>query len=59
MIKKYPKSSRAPGAYLKQGISFSKLNQGAAAKARMQELIKKFPNSPDAARAKSFLKTNK
>ncbi|WP_298032046.1 tol-pal system protein YbgF [uncultured Desulfovibrio sp.] len=59
VIKKYSKSSHAPGAYLKQGISFSKLNQGAAAKARMQELIKMFPNSPEAARAKSFLKTNK
>ncbi len=58
VIKKHSTSSRAPGAYLKQGISFSKLNQGAAAKARMQELIKKFPNSPEAARAKSFLKTN-
>ncbi|WP_288908371.1 tetratricopeptide repeat protein, partial [uncultured Desulfovibrio sp.] len=59
VIKKYPKSSSAPGAYLKQGISFSKLNQGAAAKARMQELIKKSPSSPEAARAKTFLKTNK
>ena len=59
MIKQYPKSSSAPGAYLKQGISFSKLNQGAAARARMQELITRFPNSPEAARAKSFLKTNK
>lgn len=28
VIKKFPKSTRAPGAYLKQGISFSKLNQG-------------------------------
>lgn len=35
VIKKYPKSTRTPGAYLKQGISFSKINQGAAAKARM------------------------
>lgn len=59
VITKYGKSSRAPGAYLKQGICFSKLKQTAAAKARMQELIKKFPNSPEAARAKTFLKTNK
>ena len=59
VINKYSKSSRTPGAYLKQGICFSKLKQSAAAKARLQELIKKYPNSPEAARAKSFLKTNK
>lgn len=59
VINKYSKSSRTPGAYLKQGICFSKLKQPAAAKARLQELIKKYPNSPEAARAKSFLKTNK
>ena len=44
---------------LKQSICFSKMNQKAAAKARMNELIKKYPNSPEAARAKNFLKTNK
>lgn len=59
VITKYGKSSRAPGAYLKQGICFSKMKQAPAAKARMQELIKKYPNSPEAARAKNFLKTNK
>ena len=59
MIKQYPKSSSAPGAYLKQGICFSKINQTAAAKARMQEVISKYPNTPEAARAKSFLKTNR
>ena len=58
VIKKYPKSSSAPGAYLKQGISFSKLKQKEAAKARLQELINKFPKSPEAARARNFLKTN-
>lgn len=59
VIKKYPKSDSAPGAYLKQAICFSKMNQGAAAQARMREIISKFPNSPEAARAKTFLKTNK
>ena len=33
--------------------------QKAAAKARMNELNKKYPTSPEAARAKNFLKTNK
>ena len=59
VITKFSKSNRTPGAYLKQGICFSKMNQKAAAKARMNELIKKYPNSPEAARAKNFLKTNK
>ena len=59
VIKNYPKSSSAPGAYLKQAICFSKMKQPAAAKARMQEIISKFPASPEAARAKAFLKTNK
>lgn len=59
VIKKYPKSSVAPGAYLKQAICFGKMDQKAAARARMQEIISKFPNSPEAARAKSFLKSNK
>ncbi|MDR1658812.1 MAG: hypothetical protein LBR94_00530 [Desulfovibrio sp.] len=44
---------------MKQGICFSKLNQKAAANARMQELVKKYPKSPEAARAKAFLRTNK
>ena len=59
VIKKYPASSSVPGAYLKQGICFSKLNQKAAATARLQDLIKKYPKSPEAARAKSFLRANK
>lgn len=59
VIKSYPKSSSAPGAYLKQAICFSKMKQPDAAKARMREIISKFPNSPEAARAKTFLKTNK
>ncbi|MCR4665995.1 MAG: tol-pal system protein YbgF [Desulfovibrio sp.] len=58
VITKYPKSSRTPGSYLKQAICFSKSGQKDAAKARMNELIKKFPGSPEAARAKNFLKTN-
>lgn len=59
VITKYPKSSVAPAAYLKQGIAFSKLNNQEAAKTRLRELINKYPNSPEAARARTFLKTNK
>ncbi len=59
VITGYPRSSRAPAAYMKQAVSFSKLGQKAAATARMQELMKKYPTSPEAQRAKSFLQTNK
>ncbi len=59
VITSYPRSTRAPAAYLKQAICFSKLGQKAAATARMQELMKKYPTSAEAARAKSFLQTNK
>ena len=59
VITKFPKSAKVPAAYLKQGISFSKVGQKAAAQARLNELIKKYPRSAEAQRAKSFLKTNK
>ncbi len=59
VITQYSKSPSVPGAYLKQGICFSKLGQKAAATARLQELIKKYPTSAEAARAKTFLQTNK
>ncbi len=59
VITGFPRSTRAPAAYLKQAICFSKLGQKAAATARMQELMKKYPTSAEAARAKSFLQTNK
>lgn len=59
VITKFPKSAKVPAAYLKQGISFSKVGQKAAAQARLNELIKKYPRSGEAARAKTFLKTNK
>lgn len=59
VITKFSKSSKVPAAYLKQGISFSKVGQKAAAQARLNELIKKYPRSAEATRAKTFLKTNK
>ncbi len=59
VITKYSRSPRAASAYYKQAISFSKLGQKAAAVARMQELMKKYPTSAEASRAKAFLATNK
>ena len=54
VITKHATSPRAPGAYLKQALAFSKLGQKDAADARLKELIRKFPNSPEAARAKQI-----
>ena len=54
VITKYGSNQRAPAAYLKQALAFSKLGQKEAADARLKELIRKFPNSPEAARAKQI-----
>lgn len=59
VIKSYPKSSSAAASYYKQAICFGKMNQPDAAKMQMQAVISKYPSSPYAARAKTFLKTNK
>ncbi len=59
VITKYGSSPKAPAAYLKQSIAFSKLGQKDAADARMKELIRKFPNSPEAARAKQIMQQNR
>ena len=59
VITKYGASQRAPAAYLKQAIAFSKLGQKEAADARLKELIRKFPNSPEAARAKQIAQQNR
>jgi len=59
VITKYGTSQRAPAAYLKQALAFSKLGQKDAADARLKELIRKFPNSPEAARAKQISQQNR
>jgi len=59
VITKYGASQRAPAAYLKQALAFSKLGQKDAADARLKELIRKFPNSPEAARAKQISQQNR
>jgi len=59
VITKYATSQKAPSAYLKQSLAFSKLGQKDAADARLKELIRKFPNSPEAARAKQIAQQNR
>ncbi|BFR48652.1 tol-pal system protein YbgF [Nitratidesulfovibrio sp. HK-II] len=59
VISKYPKSPKYASALLKQGICFYKLGKKDAGKVRLEELIKKLPDSPEAQRAKKFLSENK
>jgi len=59
VITKYGTSQKAPGAYLKQALAFSKMGQKDAGDARLKELIRKFPNTPEAARAKQIAQQNR
>lgn len=55
VIDKYTKSDKFRSAMLKQGVAFIKLGKNQAAKVRLDELIKKFPKTPEAERAKKAL----
>jgi tol-pal system protein YbgF len=55
VITKYPDNIKAPAAYLKQAMSFEKVNKKDVARYRLDELIKKFPSSAEATRAKKLL----
>ena len=43
-------------AMLKQGMSFEKIGNRNAANARYKELISKYPDTPEAKRAKSLIR---
>lgn len=58
IIDKYKKSSKYRAAVLKQGMAFHKLGKPGPGKLRLESLIKEYPDSPEAARAKQFLKGN-
>ena len=58
VIEDYPQSSKYPSALLKQGVSFLAIGKEQAGKAVLQQLIDKFPNSPEAEKAREFLRTN-
>ena len=55
LIKDYPSNAKVPSAYLKQAMSFANVNKKDVARYRLEDLIKKFPNAPEAARAKKML----
>jgi tol-pal system protein YbgF len=53
----YPQGEKVPAALLKQGYSFAELGEKVNARLILQEVIEKFPQSPEAIRAKEKLKT--
>jgi tol-pal system protein YbgF len=56
VIEKYPNSEKNSGSLLKQGISFQKIGDNKSAKAVFDKLMKHYPNSPQAAIAKDYMK---
>ena len=59
VIANFAGSSKLQSAMLKQGISLHHANKKPAGRERLQELVKRYPNSPEASRAKQFLAQNK
>ncbi|UZP68504.1 tol-pal system protein YbgF [Desulfovibrio mangrovi] len=55
VIDKYSKSDKYRSAMLKQGIAFGKLGKKQAGRVRLEELIKKFPKTQEADRARKAL----
>jgi tol-pal system protein YbgF len=55
--RRFPKGEKVPAALLKQGLAFAELNDKLDARLILQELVERFPDSEEAARAKQRLKT--
>lgn len=54
--RRFPQSDKVPAALLKQGFAFAELGEKINARLILLELVEKFPQSPEAARAKQRLK---
>jgi tol-pal system protein YbgF len=55
--RKYAQSDKVPAALLRQGAAFTELGEKLNARLVLQELVEKYPQSAEAARAKQRLKT--
>jgi tol-pal system protein YbgF len=55
VVKKYPKSAKAAAALYRKAIAFLELNNKAAAKSALRQLIADYPKSEDTQRAKAKL----
>ncbi|MDL2207820.1 tol-pal system protein YbgF [Desulfovibrio sp. OttesenSCG-928-M16] len=58
VIAKHPGSPKMQSAMLKQGIALHNAGKQSAARERLDELVKRYPQSPEATRAKKFLAEN-
>jgi tol-pal system protein YbgF len=56
-VRKYPQGEKTPAALLKQGFAFAELGEKVNARLILQEVVEKYPQSPEAARAKQRLKS--
>ncbi|MGH7825241.1 MAG: tol-pal system protein YbgF [Candidatus Binatia bacterium] len=55
--RKYPQGEKVSAALLKQGYAFAELGEKVNARIILQEVVEKYPQSPEAARAKQKLKS--
>jgi tol-pal system protein YbgF len=59
VIAKFPGSPKLQSAMLKQGIALRSAGKTQAANERLSDLVKRYPNSPEATRARQLLAENK
>ena len=59
VIVKHPGSPKLQSSMLKQGMALYHAGKKEAARERLQDLVKRYPNSPETTRAKQFLSANK
>lgn len=59
VVKKYPKADKSAAALLKEGFSFEKLGSAKEARVLMENVIEKYPGSPEADIAAKRLKALK
>jgi tol-pal system protein YbgF len=55
--RRYPQGEKVPAALLKQGYAFAELGEKLNARLLLQEVIEKYPDAPEAAKAKLRLKS--
>lgn len=55
--RRYPQGEKVPAALLKQGYAFAELGEKVNARLLLQEVMEKFPETPEAAKAKMRLKS--
>lgn len=55
--RRYPQGEKVPAALLKQGYAFAELGEKLNARLLLQEVVEKYPDTPEAGKAKLRLKT--